>query len=473
MDSQATVLRADAERNGWVVVGEIRDADQRGWDDQRPGLLELYARCRDGSVDVVAFWSLSRLARSVRITENVVHELDRIGVALHSNQESWVAIPMMRQVMSAFNEQTTRDTQAHVRRAVRERTRRGFPHGPAPFGYVRGERGILEPGEHAECVRRIFQWRLEGCSLVDIAHRLHEAGILAPNGGRWSRPTLAGLLANPVYTGSVRLAEVALPDAHEAIVSAETFHMAQQGHATGRSRHPRTKPHRSWLEGCIVHACGAPMYLVGGSPGRPVLGFRCRVGGGWGTIGSVCPVQPRQIRADRAEALTWLSITDGLSHMRRPREIVRAARRRFREERPSAHQTRADAEARGRRVASQRARLLDLYVNSSYTRPHLDRELAKIEAEERVITALLTGLPALPDTEAIEAAWDRLRVLRDAAPLAPAEARGAILHALGVAVVSPAGVPIVRAGPGRREDAGRVTLRARPEFAGFFPDLDT
>lgn len=473
LDSQASVLRADAERHGWVVVAEIRDADEKGWNDQRPGLLELYRRCRAGDVDVVAFWSLSRLARSVRITENVVHELDKIGVDLHSNQESWAAIPMMRQVMSAFNEQNTRDIAAHLRRAVRERTRRGLPHGPAPFGYQRNERGTLEPSSDAGTVRDIFRWRAEGCSLVEISARLEPAGVAARRGGRWSRPTLSELLSNPVYLGTLRLAEVEHPDAHAAIITPDTFQMAQNGLAAGRERGPRTKPHRSWLEGAIMHACGAPMYLVGGSPGRPVLSFRCRVGGGWGNFDAVCSVQPRIIRMDRAEELTWKAILAGLVRLPRPRDVERLTRQHYREQSPSAQAARADAERRSRRLSAERERWLHAFTTGSAPQARFDREMARLAAEEREIASLVAELPQLPDHAVVEDAWRQLRQMRQIATLAPAETRGQILRAIGVAIVSPAGVPIVRSGPGPREDAGRVRLRTRPGLALFFPEQDT
>jgi DNA invertase Pin-like site-specific DNA recombinase len=473
LGSQLTVLRADAERNGWVVVGEIRDADEKGWNDQRPGLLELYARCREGSVDVVAFWSLSRLARSVRITEQVVHELDRVGVALHSNQESWVAEPMMRQVMASFAEQQTRDIRNHVRRAVRERVRRGIAHGRAPFGYQRGEGGRLVPSPDAETVRRIFRWRLEGCSLVGISALLHEAGIPAPTGGRWSRPTLAELLTNPVYIGTLHLAEIAQPDAHEAIVDRALWERTQQHTFPNRDRFPRTKVHRSWLEGAIVHACGAPMYLVGGSPGRPILSFRCRVGGGWGDFGVACPFSPRMIRMDRAEELTWEAIHEALARLPSPRSVLRQTQRRYRLESPTAEAVTRDMEARSRRVAAERERVIYMFRTGTIPHARFDREMAQIMTEEQEVAARLAALPVTPSLEAIETAWNDLRALRDALPLAADEERGRLLRAIGTAVVSPAGYPVVRSGPGRREDAGRVRLRARPGLAPFFPASDT
>src|SRR4051794_40305301 len=108
LDSQSSILRADAEKHGWTIVSEIRDADLRGYDTTRPGLLELYRQCRAGEVDVVAFWKLDRLARLLRLQENVLYELAQLGADVFSHEDPQIGVPLFRQILGAFAEEQTR-----------------------------------------------------------------------------------------------------------------------------------------------------------------------------------------------------------------------------------------------------------------------------------------------------------------------------------------------------------------------------
>jgi len=180
LDSQAAVLYADASREGWTVVGELRDADLKGYDETRPGLRSLYAACREGSVDLVCFWKLDRLARSLRLQENVLHELSRLGVEVYSNQDPHLATPLFRQVLGAMNEELTRIIAANVRRATKERRRRGLWHGPPPFGYRKAASGALEEADEADLLRHLWRQRAAAYRSATSSSSSTSAGFPPP-----------------------------------------------------------------------------------------------------------------------------------------------------------------------------------------------------------------------------------------------------------------------------------------------------
>lgn len=460
MDSQVAVLRADADRLGWSVVGELRDADLKGYDDQRPGLLAIYERCRAGEVDVVAFWSLSRLARSVRITETVVHELDRLGVALHSHEEPWVATPMMRQVFAAFAEQQTRDISAHVRRAMRERQQRGLWQGAVPFGYRRPTADaplVIHPGE-AAIVAAVFARAAAGEALPHIAAALARQGVPTVRGGQWSTQHIRLMLRRVVYRGAVPVGDGCIEGAHPAIVSDDLWRQAQRGVGRG----PRTKPAPSWLEGHIRHACGRPMYLQRiTSHGEARQVFRCRAGssGALAADAPACPYLPRQIDRARAETLAWEVMRAALDALpRSPAPVISEARRAYRAAAPTADARRADLAARRERACARRQRAEDLYLSGARDRVWFAGEDARAVAELAALDAELAALPALPDECAIEALWASLRQLRDITEVVQPAERGGVLRALGTVMVSPS--------PARqhRHDGSTITLHPRPEL---------
>jgi len=472
MDSQSTVLHDDAARLGWTVVTEIRDADLKGYDEQRRGLRELYDRCRSGDIDIVAFWKLDRLARRLRLQENVLHELDTLGVEVWSNQDPHIGTPLFRHVLGAWNEELTRMISANVRRSLREWTRRGIAWGPVPFGYERGANKTLQPSADAETLRQIYRWRADGRSLKAIVGLLADSGLLTQKGlPRWNVATIGHMLENPVYTGAVHLKELTVADAHEALIEPslwEAVQARQDPNHYRRRREPRSKPHSSPLEGAILHGCGAPMYLRGTSPHRPFATFHCRGGPEWGgTHGYACQLSPRQLRAERAETLAWERLREDLAALRYPVDVIKEAERRDRLASPTAQATRRQAADRCQRLEAKRERWVEMYADGTIDRAKLDRELTKIDAEGAEVAAILAALPESADPTQIETEWQHLREIRDLFALFPAEARGQTLRRLGVAVVSPAGYRL-----GRTGDAGHVELRYRPNWARHFPPRD-
>lgn len=459
LDSQSTILRADAERLHWVIVGEIRDADLRGHDETRPGLLALYERCRAGDVDVVAFWRLDRLARKLRLQENILHELETLGITVWSNQDPHSDNPLFRQMLGAFNEELTRMISANVRLALRERTRRKLPHGPAPFGYKRTSAGILTPSPDASTVREIFAWRAEGHTLRDIMDLLDRRGQPSPTGREWSRHSLATILANPVYRGEVRLSEVTVTGAHRPLIAEDAWQRVQERRDDARHRAPRRKATVSWLEGLIVHACGEPMYLGVGTPSRPRHTIRCRSGAGWARSGRSCGISPQQIGADRAETLTWAALTDLLTRLpASPRRIIAAARARHRMQAPATIAAQREAQERRRRAVVDRQRAADMYVSGRMDLAWFDAQDARLAAVEREADVLLARLPEPPDESAIEAAWQHLRGIAEILVSIEGLDRGPVLREIGVAVIGPVGY---RSGRG---DAGQVAIRVSAEW---------
>ena len=148
--SQEAVLRERAQREGWQVVEVVRDADLKGWQDEteRPGLARVFALARDREIDVLLVWKLDRLARSVRIQEQIVFSLGLARVDVESHTEPHVrTAPMIRQILGAVAEEQTRTIAAHVRRAVRQRPARDDRNGST----VSNPHPVPRPGATRSC----------------------------------------------------------------------------------------------------------------------------------------------------------------------------------------------------------------------------------------------------------------------------------------------------------------------------------
>lgn len=471
LDSQASVLRSDAQRLGWSIVAELRDPDLRGADDQRPGLLSLYERCRAGDVDLVAFWNLERLARSVRITENVVHELQRLGVSLHSSQEPWITdFPFLRQVLAAAAEQQTRVIKAHVRRALRERARRGLHQGRVPFGYIRPDKdsALIPDPKRAPVVREIFDLRVSGVGPADIADVLTRRGVLTPEGHPWTVGRIMRILERVTYRGAVKSGDLILEDCHEALVPADIWQAVQSRRFAPRT--PRRKGISSWLEGRIQHECGYAMYLIQENiTGDPH--FRCR-NMGHGNVNFAtpgCAISPKNINKDRAERLVWEAIQRDLGRLTPPQHVMATAQATYHALGTSITESHQTALRRKKSATQRRVRAEELFLSGARDRAWFDVEDQKLQLELEEIDRLLIELPTPPDPDAIEQTWQELHELQRGLSAYEDHEKRQLLHALGVAVLRSTGNRVkLRNG----KDGGEIVIRYRREIAQFIQSCD-
>lgn len=85
--------------------------------------------------------------------------------------------------------------------------------------------------EQAKVVRAIFDWYLEGLSIVGIIERLKSKGIKSPKGkDSWSKRAIESTLTRRKYTGDVAIVDSGgsdrqylYSDHHSGIISKEKF----------------------------------------------------------------------------------------------------------------------------------------------------------------------------------------------------------------------------------------------------------
>ena len=171
----------------------------------------MMSDCRDGRIDLILVKSISRLGRNtVQFLEacdefkqlhiDVYFELEQIHI---SDSHAVKALT----ILAAFYQNESESKSFSIRWGITTR----FQNGSSGFanrkcyGYAKGDEGTLVPvPKEAEIVRQIFQWRIEGESLREIAKALSDAGIPAPRGGTvWHIETIRKMLKNEKYVGNV------------------------------------------------------------------------------------------------------------------------------------------------------------------------------------------------------------------------------------------------------------------------------
>jgi len=110
VENQLSELRQIAERRGWEVVEEYRDAGISGAKgrDSRPGLDQMLNDASKRRFDIVMAWAIDRLGRSLIDLLGTIQTLEACGVDLYLDQQAidttTPAGKLMYQVCGAFGE---------------------------------------------------------------------------------------------------------------------------------------------------------------------------------------------------------------------------------------------------------------------------------------------------------------------------------------------------------------------------------
>jgi DNA invertase Pin-like site-specific DNA recombinase len=110
VENQVRELRHIAERRGWEVVAEYRDAGISGSKgrDGRPGLDQMLKDASRRRFDVVMAWAIDRLGRSLIDLLGTIQTLEACGVDMYLDQQAidttTPAGKLMFQVTGAFAE---------------------------------------------------------------------------------------------------------------------------------------------------------------------------------------------------------------------------------------------------------------------------------------------------------------------------------------------------------------------------------
>ncbi|MDU4277447.1 recombinase family protein [Finegoldia magna] len=105
------------------------------------------------------------------------------------------------------------------------------------YGYDHDENGeLVIKFQQAKIVKKIFNWYLDGKSVIGIVKELEKENIKSPTEkNKWQKRSIETMLENEKYTGSVKLLDSVnkenyylLRDNHEAIIAEDVFNKVQE-----------------------------------------------------------------------------------------------------------------------------------------------------------------------------------------------------------------------------------------------------
>ncbi len=204
--------RAKAEDLGANVVRVFSDEGISGQDDNRPAFQGAIAYSEAFSPSYFITWSTSRFARNKVDAGLYKRRLDRCGTEIvylstpidRGSHGGWV----LEGVLELFDEFYSRQVSADTMRSMMKNARDGYWNGGvSSFGFKpeidrdNKKRKRLRPDEsEVGVVRRIFEMRLEGHGIRNIAATLNREYLLN-RGKPWSKSSVSAVLRNEAVIG--------------------------------------------------------------------------------------------------------------------------------------------------------------------------------------------------------------------------------------------------------------------------------
>ena len=188
INTQRSMLRHYIDQHDDLVyVAEYVDDNYTGTNFNRPGFKELKKRCMTGEIQCILVKDHSRFARKSSkmqiMLEDELEDIRYISKDDHFDSKT-DDYDLIFQVKNLMNEAYAQDISRKVHSAIDDKQRAGkFVGAFAAYGYEKDpeDKNKLVIDEYAaEIVRRIYQLRIDGVHVANIARMLNNEGVLTP-----------------------------------------------------------------------------------------------------------------------------------------------------------------------------------------------------------------------------------------------------------------------------------------------------
>ena len=264
-----------AKQDDLSLIGTYMDRGVTGTKFDRPDFNRMISDMRAGKINCIVVKDLSRLGRDYLEAGDYIEKIfpffgvrfiavtDGYDSLRASASEDGFVVPLK----NLINEAYAKDISKKISSTYESMYKAGlYPCCTVPYGYLKDpddKRNMLIDENVRDVVVRIFNERLSGVSMCQIARNLNEDGILAPSpywqsigvlktkkfsNVKWEMKAIRRLLMNPIYIGDVEMRKtrsalykgirketptakeerIYVENHHEAIIDRETFNKVQE-----------------------------------------------------------------------------------------------------------------------------------------------------------------------------------------------------------------------------------------------------
>lgn len=233
IESQKDSVVNFVKSQSWEIYDFYIDDGYSAKDLKRPAMQRLIEDTKERKFDVVVFYKLDRLVRSVGDLDKLLKLFDKHDIAIRSVTEPFDTTTAMGRfliTLVAAIAQWERETISErvIINMTKKATLGERNGGKAPFGYNLKDGKLVTNEKEARLVKEMFRMYINGKGIRSIALYLNQFGV------NKDIRTISRMLENPVYCGKLRwgknskMNEIISEDiTHPPIVDIETFEKAQ------------------------------------------------------------------------------------------------------------------------------------------------------------------------------------------------------------------------------------------------------
>lgn len=242
IEQQLKDIRAFAQREGYIIVGEYADHAKSGYKniEARHAFNAMMTAAASGTFGTVIAWKVDRFGRSREDSAIYKGRLRKHGVEVVYAMEpipKGSAGVLMEGVLEATAEWYSRNLSELINRGLKDNAEKGLHNGTRMLGYLRTPDGRYgtDPFE-APVVREIYDLYAGGTSTMQIANILNQRGLTTCRGHAYSPTSIVRILRNERYTGVYIWKDTRIEDGMPVIIPRKLWEEVQQQLNTRQKR---------------------------------------------------------------------------------------------------------------------------------------------------------------------------------------------------------------------------------------------
>lgn len=239
----SALTRLTSHYSNWKLVDIYIDIASGKTKSSRKEFLRMLEDIKKEDVNIIVTKSVSRFGRDTVDALEALKVIKQASARIIFEQENLdsqeddtdIIISIMESLAQSENEQRSENIKWGLKQRAAQGTSKLYNR--KCYGYDHDENGeLIINFQQAKVVRKIFNWYLDGKSVIGIVKELEKEKIKSPKGkNKWPKRSIETMLENEKYTGSVKLLDSVnkenyylLKNNHEAIIAEEVFNKVQE-----------------------------------------------------------------------------------------------------------------------------------------------------------------------------------------------------------------------------------------------------
>ena len=272
IEGQLRVCTDFCKQRGLTVIDTYCDRHISGRTDERPEFQRLIADAKRKKFEAVVVYKTDRFARNKYDSAVYKRELKRNGIQIFYAAE---AIPdgpegiILESLMEGLAEYYSAELAQKIKRGMHESALKCQSTGSGrPLGYrVDEQKHFQIDPESAQTVQTIFEQYIKGESNAAICELLNSRGLRTAQGKLFNKNSINRIIKNRKYIGEYRYHDIVVEGGMPAIISKDTFNLAQAEMERRRTRKAPKSPKAEYLLAGRLFCghCKGPMQGVSGT----------------------------------------------------------------------------------------------------------------------------------------------------------------------------------------------------------------